>query len=126
MTGGLNYAIANNDFGIPYRVLSSWLHTLTVVRNMCAHHRRLWNRELPVKPIGLSKGMSQKRLYGVLTLMSILLDKISPGCGWKQRVVTLKIDHPSIDFNLMHAPEGWEKIKGWAGHPNETKMTRIS
>jgi len=114
MTKGLNYSIANNDFGMPYKVLASWLHTLTVVRNMCAHHRRLWNRELPVRPIGLPNGISQKRLFGVLTLMAILLDRISPGCGWKQSVLKLKIDHPAIDFNYMHAPDGWEKTKGWS------------
>jgi abortive infection bacteriophage resistance protein len=110
---GLAYSIAKNDFGMPHRVFRSWLHTLTVVRNMCAHHRRLWNRELGVRPIGLPNGTSQERLYGVLVLMSILIDRISPGCGWKQSVVKLKNDHPSINFGLMHAPEGWEKIKGW-------------
>lgn len=27
------------------RVLESWLHHLTFIRNLCAHHSRLWNRE---------------------------------------------------------------------------------
>ncbi|WP_349293799.1 Abi family protein [Marinobacter sp. M3C] len=31
-------------------LLQSWLHTLTIVRNICAHHARLWNRELGIKP----------------------------------------------------------------------------
>lgn len=31
-------------------LLESWLHTLTVIRNICAHHARLWNRELGIKP----------------------------------------------------------------------------
>lgn len=29
-------------------VLSSWLHTFTYIRNMCAHHSRIWNRELSI------------------------------------------------------------------------------
>ena len=31
-------------------LLESWLHTLTVIRNICAHHARLWNRQLGIKP----------------------------------------------------------------------------
>ena len=111
---GLNYSIAKNDFGVPYKILTSWLHTLTVVRNMCAHHRRVWNRELPVRPIGLPNGVSQRRLYGVLVIMAILLEKVSPGCGWKQAVVKLKADHTNIDFKALHAPDGWENEKLWS------------
>jgi len=39
-----------NFFGLHYTVFSSWLHTLTYVRNICAHHARLWNRELAIRP----------------------------------------------------------------------------
>lgn len=35
---------------VPAPLLKSWLHTLTSVRNICAHHARLWNRELGIKP----------------------------------------------------------------------------
>ena len=37
-------------FAVPQLVLASWLHTLTFIRNICAHHARLWNRELAVPP----------------------------------------------------------------------------
>jgi abortive infection bacteriophage resistance protein len=37
-------------FHVPEAVLESWLHALTNIRNICAHHNRLWNRELPVPP----------------------------------------------------------------------------
>ncbi|MBF0479595.1 MAG: Abi family protein [Candidatus Omnitrophica bacterium] len=29
-------------------VVSSWLHTFTYIRNICAHHSRIWNRELAI------------------------------------------------------------------------------
>lgn len=38
------------EFNQPQPVFVSWLHSLTAVRNVCAHHSRLWNRELAVKP----------------------------------------------------------------------------
>jgi abortive infection bacteriophage resistance protein len=37
-------------FSIPAPVLSSWLHFLTYIRNLCAHHSRLWNREFAIRP----------------------------------------------------------------------------
>lgn len=39
---------------VPFRVhhkrLAHWLHVLTYVRNVCAHHGRLWNRKLAIQP----------------------------------------------------------------------------
>ncbi len=35
--------------------LGSWLHALTYIRNLCAHHSRIWNRHFTVKPAVKSK-----------------------------------------------------------------------
>jgi abortive infection bacteriophage resistance protein len=43
--------ILAEPFEVQPRVLENWLHAITVLRNLCAHHGRLWNRELPIKPI---------------------------------------------------------------------------
>ncbi|MEG9533975.1 Abi family protein [Mannheimia indoligenes] len=32
-------------FGVQAPILESWLKVLNDVRNICAHHSRLWNRE---------------------------------------------------------------------------------
>lgn len=37
-------------YGLPHPVLISWLHSLNYIRNICAHHARLWNRECRIKP----------------------------------------------------------------------------
>ena len=37
-------------FDQPAPVSLSWLHALAAIRNICAHHSRLWNKELAVKP----------------------------------------------------------------------------
>jgi abortive infection bacteriophage resistance protein len=44
-------AIASNRFNLPGTVVLSWLFTLNYIRNLCAHHSRLWNRELAIKPL---------------------------------------------------------------------------
>lgn len=49
-------------YGVDEQVLASWLRHLSLVRNICAHHSRLWNRDFTItptlprnKPVGLVK-----------------------------------------------------------------------
>jgi abortive infection bacteriophage resistance protein len=37
--------------GVHSTLLSNWLHHLTYIRNICAHHSRLWNRTFAIKTI---------------------------------------------------------------------------
>lgn len=36
--------------GVHELVMQNWLHTAAYLRNLCAHHARLWNRELAIRP----------------------------------------------------------------------------
>lgn len=38
-------------FGLSDKALASWLHSIVYLRNICAHHSRLWNREMRIQPI---------------------------------------------------------------------------
>jgi abortive infection bacteriophage resistance protein len=35
---------------IHHFTLAKWMHVITYLRNLCAHHSRLWNRELAIRP----------------------------------------------------------------------------
>ena len=35
---------------VPTAAFPSWMHSLSYVRNICAHHGRLWNRQLAIPP----------------------------------------------------------------------------
>ncbi len=37
-------------FGLSVSLLESWLHALTILRNTCAHHGRVWNRRFGYRP----------------------------------------------------------------------------
>jgi abortive infection bacteriophage resistance protein len=37
-------------FKIHHEVLKTWFHVITYLRNICAHHGRLWNREFAIRP----------------------------------------------------------------------------
>lgn len=49
-SGSTKRKIANH-FGLNDRVFESWIHTLVYLRNVCAHHSRLWNKDLRIQPI---------------------------------------------------------------------------
>jgi abortive infection bacteriophage resistance protein len=48
--------------GLPHHVFRSWLHFLSYLRNVCAHHARLWDRELAIRPEIPRKHAIWKRL----------------------------------------------------------------
>ncbi len=41
---------------VNHTYLPSWLQSIAQIRNICAHHGRLWNKNLPGRPALLSKG----------------------------------------------------------------------
>lgn len=115
----------------PYRVdeavLQSWLHHLTVVRNTCAHHSRLWNREFAVRPmVPLSKPPALRgefqagsnKLYNTLLILLALMDTISPVRRWRQRLINL-IDEYAIDTAAMGFPADWRRRSIWAAPTGE-------
>jgi len=87
------------DLGLEAPLLESWLHTLTVVRNICAHHCRLWNRELGIKPAAprnrrikwphyLQNGNTNlhTRTAVVLPILQHFMAHCAPHASWKQRL----------------------------------------
>jgi abortive infection bacteriophage resistance protein len=81
--------------GLPAVLLESWLLTYVRVRNICAHHGRLWNVGLGVYPAiptspsvpwlkgpGALPERSRKRFYPVLVSLQAVLDRISPRSSW--------------------------------------------
>ncbi len=61
-------------------VLSSWLHTFTYIRNMCAHHSRIWNRELSIAMVVPKQGswhdINTKRVGSVVFAINNFLSKL--------------------------------------------------
>jgi abortive infection bacteriophage resistance protein len=102
--------------------LTSFLHHLSTIRNICAHHSRLWNREftftfrLPThRPQRLAASLNyqdDRRLYNTLAVLAWLLDSISPQHQWKQRLKALLVQH-QIDPLRMGFPAGWQQMPIW-------------
>lgn len=109
-------------YGLHPDTLSSWLQNLTVVRNNCAHHSRLWNRRFgrvrPTIPRRNPKFAgtafcNQDPLSNSLTLILYLLDIISPGHDWRTRFIALVNSHPTVPLNEMGFVTGWQTHPIW-------------
>ena len=110
-------------YGVPDEVLTSWLQTINVMRNICAHHSRLWNRELGVKPFIPRKQkypqwhvpveIPQNRIFGVLTIFRYLLNIIAPQSKWESRLLIMLDEYPEISRRSMGFPDNWKESLLW-------------
>lgn len=77
------------DFGITELVLESWLHNINYIRNICAHHIRLWNRDIRISPknpkrvefqfLNNTHGFRHDKIYFSISIMIYLLKRIALG-----------------------------------------------
>jgi abortive infection bacteriophage resistance protein len=106
-----------HKFSQPAPVFLSWLHALTAIRNICAHHSRLWNKELAVKPelpnAWKTQGIDNRRFYIIALIIQTLLDEVSPNSQWKERLKAHIDAYPAIDMTVMHFPVNWRKQNPW-------------
>ena len=120
-------AIARS-LGITEPLLTSWLLTYVRVRNICAHHGRLWNRvlgvypKLPISPnvrwlddpTRISSSVrSRERLYPVLVSLQCILSKVSPSSSWAGRLDALLRRYPRTPLEPMGIPEDWRDDAFW-------------
>lgn len=119
-------AIAIN-LGLNEPLLHSWSLSLSNIRNIVAHHSRLWNRVLGTSlaipksnDINWVKDTSKysnqeitRRLYGILVALQVILYQISPSSEWAKRFKSLLEKYPNIPHKAMRIPENWDKDQFW-------------
>lgn len=98
--------------------LHSWLKALNIVRNICAHHGRLFNRVHTISPKLPAQGTHAdldcintdwKRTFGQLTLVQLLLDRLN--VGNKKLLPTVVQSFPEVQIvpiSHMGAPDNWQ------------------
>jgi abortive infection bacteriophage resistance protein len=111
-------------YGIQASFLKSWMHHCVYVRNLCAHHSRLWDRVWAIRPQLLPIANwqppmlpSDQHLFATLLVLRKLLSHIPTAhaftAQWKQRVEQ-HIAHPPA------APNPFRRMgltNNWMAHP---------
>lgn len=107
-------------------IFCSWLHTLNYIRNICAHHARLWNIKVDVVPKKYFNKTDKtwladdevncaqsSKLYYTLCVILYLLQTVNPRTKFKQHFYELLEKYPIVNTGFMGFPENWKEIPVW-------------
>lgn len=109
-------------YGLDEKVMVSLIHHIAYVRNICAHHGRLWNKQfivtmaIPSSPPALKlamNGLEKRRLYNSLVALGYLIKIVAPNSEWRQNLISLIDIHPLADPGEMGFPENWRSLPFW-------------
>lgn len=110
------------EFDLPnHSYLKSWLQSFTTIRNIIAHHSRLWNRSIDFSPKILHESESpfierpkfEHSMYHCLSCILFTLNKVSPNHTFKTRLLTLITDSSFINYSEMGFPDNWKSQPIW-------------
>lgn len=111
------------QFNLPqHEVLESWMRSLTVLRNCCAHHSRIWNRRLTNAPQMSpsmrgawvnTTGIDGNKLYAITCCIAYWLDSMGKGETFKSKLKDLLKAFPSVDVAAMGFPADWMSQPLW-------------
>lgn len=108
-------------YGLSDTVMESWLHSIVYVRNICAHHSRLWNRRLSInamvpKRTGrpfIATPDNTKKVYYILSIILYFLQTVNPATTLAARFKALLGKYPQIDVSAMGFPADWQSCLLW-------------
>ncbi|MDR1498206.1 MAG: Abi family protein [Puniceicoccales bacterium] len=117
-------------------LFSTWLRTFNYVRNVCAHHSRLWNRNIVEQPrisqrepILLLKHLvtnklksPSSRIYATLALVTYILRQMHRRNHtlWVKSIGLLLEEFPkcsSVSPEMMGFPRNWRELTLWRWEP---------
>lgn len=109
------------QFNLRAPQLESWLKSLNIVRNVCAHHGRLFNRVFALAPKlptpgrfpDLDQAASFTRTFGQLTMIQFLLDSQGLRRTLLPSVMRAFPQVTSVPVSHTGAPNGWDSSALW-------------
>lgn len=116
-----------SSFGLPeVDILENWMFCFSSLRNICAHHGRLWNRRMSAL-IKLSynteqpffskkeiKGIYNNKLYGVVCATQYMLNQIEPENDFKFKLKELMARIPLGQEKEMGFTPNWSDHSFWS------------
>lgn len=108
------------DLNIPYKIVGKFMHSMTILRNLCAHGSRLYNRLFEQRPKLNKKERSQLRvlkngkiddahLYSFILVMKRLLND-SDFSDMKSEIALLTKKYPFVNMKYYGFRNDWLTI----------------
>ena len=110
------------EFNLPnHTFLKSWLWSFNCVRNIIAHHSRIWDRNINFVPKFLHKTdfdfienpENEHSIYHCMSCILFVLNKISKGHSIKNKIITLIDNNEFINLEHMGIPPNWRDQDLW-------------
>ncbi len=129
---GMNVSDATDiaaKYGLPgWQLMQSWLRSINFVRNVAAHHSRLWNKNLVDQPKLPTHGQVHgfdalvgqpavaSRLFVVLCILLHFMQKVSPNSSWPHRLRQHLETFPAVphlSLSDIGFPADWQSQPLW-------------
>ena len=105
--------------------LSSWLEAIVYVRNIIAHHSRLWSRNMVKRPKDdIATPMfdwldhpltdvQKKKPFLIISTLVYLTNKVTPGHHIKDKLLELFNNHPDVPIYKLGFLNNWNNQSIW-------------
>jgi len=101
-------------------VVEAFMHKLTIIRNLCAHGSRLFNRlfeqkpwlnkkELAILRVDEDGNVDNAHLFGFILIMRRLL-KTEDSLELKNELIKLSSKHPFVKMKYYGFPDNWQNV----------------
>jgi abortive infection bacteriophage resistance protein len=119
-------AAVANEMGLNlHNELSSWLEAIAYIRNIIAHHSRLWNGNMNRRPVDRLNNppgqwlanpltdVQKKKPFLIISCMLYLCNEIAPGHQIKTKIQELINTNPSIPVYKLGFLNNWRNEPLW-------------
>lgn len=105
--------------------LSSWLEAIVYVRNIIAHHSRLWSRNMVKRPIDSINNpigiwfdnnllpVQKKKPFLIISSMVYMCNKVTPNHQIKDKILTLIDNNPEVSIYKLGFLNNWRSEPLW-------------
>ena len=103
-----------STLNVPPKVLKNWLHVINHIRNICAHHGRLWNKQFAIKAlipkkIPQFKDLKNDKIFILIMILNYMFKNIGTENEFSEKIKNLLKKYPEIPIEALGFTEDWEK-----------------
>jgi len=118
-------SVIANEFGLnSHSELSSWLESVAYLRNMVAHHSRVWSRNMVKTPMKLRNPKNnwlqfpitdnqQKKPFYIISAMLYLCNAVNPTHSFKHKMLDLFSRYPNLPLYKIGFNNQWQQEDLW-------------
>jgi len=103
-----------SELNMPPKVLKNWLHVVNHIRNICAHHGRLWNKQFAIKAlipkkIPQFKDLKNDKIFMLIMILNYMFKNMDTSNEFTEKIKNLLKEYPEIPLEALGFTEDWKE-----------------